>query len=339
MAHVWVHSRVAGLYTPAWRASTTETYFKSYDTAIAKRISDDVIILDMRNYSDTTRKHQYSVVEASSHLTQLRTYLGVDDSVESNIEYYLRDMEAQITTLSRARSDGGAYRAFNRSKQQIEMWCVYGGVKLPKELPLLEEQMDVVYKGFVQRRAKVDAMKEQKERERRNFVEAMRPRVERMRAELLPLWRQHKTQDLDDYFDHAEQTRAKYFGVSLKSGYYSYGFNSPNHYNHIRLSKDGKYLETDGHATVPLREACVLCDRLDKGKDVLGLKVGQYTILEKTEDYLRIGCHKFQWSELEHLRAICASASQRNAKGSKINERLLGNTLTYLDVFGASRAY
>ena len=268
-----------------------------------------MIILDRSNYSNTTRKHQHSVLMASSHLTQLCTYLGVDDSVESNIEYYLRDMEAQIKTLSRAKSNCGAYRAFDCSKQQIERWCsVYGDVKLPKELPLLEEQMDVVYKGFVQRRAKVDAKKEQKERERRAFVEAMRPRVERMRAELLPLWRQHKTQDLDDYFDHAEQTRAKYFGVSLKSGYYSYGFNSPNHYNHIRLSKDGKYLETDGHATVPLREACVLCDRLDKGKDVLGLKLGHYTVLEKTEDCLKIGCHKFQWSELEHLRAICANA-------------------------------
>ena len=309
MAHVWIHRRVSGLYTPAYRTSTTETYFKSYGTAIAKRISDDVIILDVSNYSNTTRKHQHSVWEASSHLTQLCTYLGVDDSVESNIEYYLRDMEAQITTLSRAISNSEAYRAFNRSKQQIERWCsVYGDVKLPKELPLLEEQMEVVYKGFVQRRAKADATKYQKESERKAFIEAMKPRVERMRGDEIPLWRQHKTIDVDNYFDHAEQTRAKYFGVSLTGGYYSYGFNA-GHYNHIRLSKDGNYLETDGHATVPLREACVLCDRLEKGKDVIGLKLGHYTVLEKTDDYLKIGCHKFQWSELKHLRAICANAS------------------------------
>jgi hypothetical protein len=115
--------------------------------------------------------------------------------------------------------------------------------------------------------------------------------------------------DIGNYFDHAEQTRAKYFGVTFTGNYYHDGFYNKNRYNHIRLSKDGKYLETDGHATVPLREACVLCDRLDKGKDVIGLKLGHYTILEKTTEYLKIGCHKFQWSELEHLRAICANAS------------------------------
>ena len=310
MAHVWVHSRVSGLYTPAWRASTTETYFKSYDTAIAKGVwGEGVIIIDVSNYSNTTHKHQNSIIDASSHLTQLFTKLGVDDSVEHNITYYLRDMEAQIITLSKARSNIQPYHKYNTSKARLMDWCKFGGVDVPSEVYQLDLDMDTVYKGFVQRRAEVDAKKEQKERERKAFIEAMRPRVERMREDEIPLWRQHKTMDVDTYFDHAEQTRAKYFGVSLIRGYYSYGFNDSNRYNHIRLSKDGKYLETDGHATVPLREACVLCDRLDKGKDVIGLKVGQYTILEKTEDYLKIGCHKFQWSELEHLRAICANAS------------------------------
>jgi len=310
MAHVWVNSGVSGLYTPEHRCSTTETYFKSYKTVIAKRVwGEGAIIIDMSNYSNTTNKHQYSIVNASGHLTQLYTYLGVDDSAEHNITYYLRDMEAQITTLSRARSNIEPYHAYHTSKARLLDWCEFGGVEEPSEVHPLDLKMNEVYRAFVQRRAKVDAKKEQKERERRAFVEAMRPRVERMREESLPLWRQHKTQGLDDYFDHAEQTRAKYFGVSLVRGFYSYGFNSPTRYNHIRLSKDGNYLETDGHATVPLREACVLCARLNKGKDVLGLKLGCYTVLEKTEDYLKIGCHKFQWSELEHLRAICANAS------------------------------
>lgn len=309
MAHVWVHTGTGGLYTPEHRTSTTETYFKSYSTAIAKRVNADMIIIDVSSYSNTTNKHQHSVLSASSHLTQLLTHVGVDAGVERNITYYLRDMETQITTLSKARTNSEPYHTFNRSKQQIERWCSVFGVELPKELPLLEEQMDVVYKGFVQRRAEVDAKKEQKECERRAFIEAMRPRVERMREDAIPLWRQHRTRDLDDYFDHAEQTRAKYFGVNLIRGYYGCGFNDSNHYNHIRLSKDGKYLETDGHATVSIREACVLCERLEKGKDVIGHKLGHYTVLEKTEDYLKIGCHKFQWSELEHLRAICANAS------------------------------
>ena len=311
MAHVWVNSSVdvrGGLYTPEYRASTTADYFKSYHTPIAKWINADIIIIDVSNYSNTTNKHQNSIIDASSYLTQLFTKLGVDDSVEHNITYYLRDMEAQITTLSKARSNISPYHAYHTSKARLLDWCKFGGADIPSEVYQLDLKVDEAYRAFVQRRAKVDAKKEQKERERRAFIEAMRPRVERMREASLPLWRQHKTLDVDDYFDHAEQTRAKYFGVSLIGGYYSYGFNSPNHYNHIRLSKCGKNLETDGHATVSIREACVLCDRLDKGKDVIGLKLGHYTVLEKTEDYLKIGCHKFQWSELEHLRAICANA-------------------------------
>ena len=310
VAHVWVHTGTGGLYTPEYRTSTTETYFRSYNTPIAKRVNADVIIIDASHYSNTTSKHQDSVFRASTHLNQLFTYIDVDATVEDNITYYLRDMETQITTLSKARTNIEPYHSFNRSKQQIERWCRVYGVELPKELPLLEEQMDASYKGFVQRRAEVESKREQKERERSAFIEAMKPRVERMRGDEIPLWRQHKTIDVDNYFDHAEQTRAKYFGVAFKGSYCFDGFlNNNQRFNHIRLSKDGKYLETDGHATVPIREACVLCDLLDKGKDVIGLKIGQYTILEKNEEYLKIGCHKFQWSELEHLRTICANAS------------------------------
>ena len=309
MAHVWVHTGAGGLYTPEHRTSTTDTCFKSYGTPIAKRVNADVIIIDVSSYSNTTNKHQNSVLGASSHLTQLLTHLSVDDSVDANITYYLRDMEAKIKILSKAQTNSGAYHAFNSSKQQIERWCRVYGVELPKELPILEEQMDVTYKGFVQRRAEVESKREHKERERSAFIDAMRPRVERMREDELPLWRQHKTIDIDNYFDHAEQTRAKYFGITFKGNSYHDCFYKNNRYNHIRLSKDGNYLETDGHAAVPIREACVLCDRLDKGKDVIGLKIGHYTILEKTPEYLKIGCHKFQWSELEHLRAICANAS------------------------------
>lgn len=310
MAHVWIHNRTSGLYTPEHRTQTTDTYFKSYRTPIAKRINDDVIILDASTFSNTTNKHQNSIREASEHLTQLVTHIGVDSSVAENIQYFLKDMRARIKVLSRARTDSWPYRRFNDDKKHIELWCsTYGGCVVPTEIVELEAEMDIVYKGFVQRRAEAAAKKDQKERERKAFIEAMRPRVERMREDELPLWRQHKTMDVDNYFDHAEQTRAKYFGVNLVRGYYSYGFNNTTRYNHIRLSKDGKCLETDGHATVPLREACVLCDRLDKGKDVLGLKLGHYTILEKNEEFLKIGCHKFQWTELEHLRAICANAS------------------------------
>ena len=309
MAHVWIHSGVSGLYTPEHRCSTTETYFKSYNTVIAKRVwGEDVIIIDVSRYSNTTRKHQNSISSASSHLIQLYTYLSFNTSVEDNIAYYLRDMEAQITSLSKAKISRMPYSVYHTSKARLLDWCKFGGVDIPSEVHQLDLKVDEEYRAFVQRRAEADAKKEQKERERMVFIEAMRHRVERMRADAIPLWRQHKTINVDDYFDPVEQTRAKYLGVNLINGYYNYGFNA-GRYNHIRLSKDGKYLETDGHATVPIREACVLCERLEKGRDVIGLKLGCYTVLEKTEDYLKIGCHKFQWSELEHLRAICANAS------------------------------
>ena len=308
MAHVWVHTGTGGLYTPEHRTSTTETYFRSYNTPIAKRVDADVIIIDASRYSNTTSKHQASVFSASTHLNQLVTYIGVDATVDANITYYLHDMKAQLKALRKARTATHPYKTYHTSKARLKDWCVFGNIDIPSEVYQLDLDLDAAYNGFVQRRTKVEAKKEQKERERNVFIEAMRPRVERMREDEIPLWRQHKTMDIDNYFDHAEQTRAKYFGVSLRGNYYHDGFYN-NRYNHIRLSKDGNYLETDGHATVPIREACVLCDRLDKGKDVIGLKLGHYTILEKNEEYLKIGCHKFQWSELEHLRAICANAS------------------------------
>ena len=307
MAHVWVHTGTGGLYTPEHRTNTTETYFKSYRTAIAKRVNANVIIIDVSSYSNTTNKHQQSVLDASSHLMQLITYVDVNSDVEENIEYFLKNMEAQIKSLSRAWLHSYSYNSYHALKKRLQDWCAFGGVDVPSEVHQLDLNMDTVYKAFVQRRAEVESKREQKERERNAFIEAMRPRVEKMSADSVPLWRQHRAIDIDNYFDHAEQKRIEYFKVNIgHSSYYNFGRLK---YNHIRLSKCGKYLETDGHATVPIREACVLCDRLDKGKDVIGLKLGHYTILEKNEEYLKIGCHKFQWSELEHLRAICANAS------------------------------
>lgn len=62
--------------------------------------------------------------------------------------------------------------------------------------------------------------------------------------------------------------------------------------------KDDK-LCTNKSVCVNLRETLLLYRRLVTGKNIIGAKIGQYTIINKTKNYITIGCHKILIKELD----------------------------------------
>jgi hypothetical protein len=63
----------------------------------------------------------------------------------------------------------------------------------------------------------------------------------------------------------------------------------------IYLRFNGNYIETSHGAKVPTLQALKLLKDIREGKDCKGIKIGNYTVIETTLDYVKIGCHIIKW--------------------------------------------
>ena len=64
---------------------------------------------------------------------------------------------------------------------------------------------------------------------------------------------------------------------------------------HLRVSRDGKLIETTMGAKVPMFEAVKLLAMLREGQDVKGYKIDGFTVIENNDQAVQIGCHKITW--------------------------------------------
>lgn len=64
--------------------------------------------------------------------------------------------------------------------------------------------------------------------------------------------------------------------------------------------KEGR-LQTSRNASVDLKDAMMLYAALKAGKNVVGARVGSYTISEVTDEAVKVGCHTFLKTELDNV--------------------------------------
>lgn len=64
---------------------------------------------------------------------------------------------------------------------------------------------------------------------------------------------------------------------------------------HLRVSRDGKLIETTKGAKVNIEAAFRLLAKLRSNTDVKGEKIDGYTLIENTSDHVKIGCHTISW--------------------------------------------
>lgn len=71
---------------------------------------------------------------------------------------------------------------------------------------------------------------------------------------------------------------------------------------HLRISKDGKQIETTKGAKVGLDSALRLLEKL-QNFDAVGENINGFTVIENTLDYVKIGCHIIKWNVINDLFA------------------------------------
>jgi len=69
----------------------------------------------------------------------------------------------------------------------------------------------------------------------------------------------------------------------------------------IYLRFNENYIETSHGAKVPLKESLILLNDIRDGKDCKGVKIGNYTVIDTTLDYVKIGCHVIKWNVINEF--------------------------------------
>lgn len=70
---------------------------------------------------------------------------------------------------------------------------------------------------------------------------------------------------------------------------------------HLRFSDNGQNIQTSHGAKVPTREAYLLLNRLRNGEDCKGQRIGGFTLINNTLDFVQIGCHKINWTIINNF--------------------------------------
>lgn len=70
---------------------------------------------------------------------------------------------------------------------------------------------------------------------------------------------------------------------------------------HLRISKDGKLIETTKGAKVQLSEALQLVNKIKNGENVLGYKIDGFTVIDTNQDQIKIGCHTMSWNIINNF--------------------------------------
>lgn len=71
---------------------------------------------------------------------------------------------------------------------------------------------------------------------------------------------------------------------------------------HLRVSNDGKLIETTKGAKVQISEALRLLSKLRNGEDVNGYKIDGFTVIENNSERVKIGCHEISWHIINKLK-------------------------------------
>jgi hypothetical protein len=102
-----------------------------------------------------------------------------------------------------------------------------------------------------------------------------------------------------------EQKEAKELQKSLEllAKWLNYEYNGTL-YNipvHLRVSKDGKLIETTKGAKVDYLAALRLLSKLRNNENVHGEKIDGFTVIENNSQKIKIGCHEIDWAIINNL--------------------------------------
>jgi hypothetical protein len=287
VAHIWAQQKQAegrnaqgNIYFDGKSIFSCGSHFE-----MARFVTPEIVLRTSRTYSVTTRKHLNYVANAVSDKT-LFTVPSFEDHTE-NALYLAKEIRDRIDSTGRARSSIG-YRLQDISGKTREAYAYLFEFKNKIGLAARKEVRDLDrYFHKVLTQDKIDALKvREAEKEKRDAIRYAAERARREEAQRL------------EGLKHAEHLENWKASVDAS---YSYGLQ----YLPVALRINGDNIETSHGATVPLKAARELWDKLTRKEPLHGLTMGDYTVTGFDGSILMVGCHKIPVKEvLRMARAL-----------------------------------
>ncbi len=240
------------------------------------------VIIDDRGYSNTTAKHIGIAWSAVSHVPFRFSRQDTDPVSVKNF------LESQMEKLRNARKPELYVSAANAKFERHVAWCEWWGhpYKGKAEFREIKRMIGVINSG---------------ESDRYLAMGAKRAAAAKRKAEKAHTERQKKV--ADDFTNTLYPEWLKKW-EAYEPHYYSRP-NAPSILDgvvreYLRISLDGKHVETTLGLKVSSIEAAIMYQRIKSGENVVGQKVDGYTIISKNGT-LKVGCHIFEMSHVNEV--------------------------------------
>lgn len=248
---------------------------------IAQFLTPEIIVINNRGYSVTTQKHINIVTSATSDKKQVFTSFGEVKQVYYKLKES-RETYDKIRYKHRARNEAlSLIKKFNNVVHLLGGYLTElsftGNYIVSNENKYINE-INEIYLFFQSDEVKgLCQDTEQKERDANDKRQANKAKKEREKLEalkrLLP-------------------------GKIAKFRIYEINTFTGSEFTYLRISKDGTKVETSQGVKIEINEALRYYNLILSGADLKGSKISQFTFIESTNKYIRIGCHKIPMSEI-----------------------------------------
>lgn len=281
--------------------STLYSYGRHF--AIAKFDRDtegnQVLLFTERTYGQATSRHIQYARSATSHL--LRVFVpSLENTPIQNIEYYRGQAKFILEKLLSARKPVKYLDMLERLKAKVTAYCKFLGIPIPEDLSILLNvtDSDGVPESI---RLSTEAEKERLLQQKREFAiyEAKRAKEEAERV---------------------EETLIKWRNFEVNSIYSSWS----DAFSYLRFNADKGRVETSQRVEIPVNIALDFyyiinsIKRIDVNKRDLGTSgvrlLGMYQLNEVGEDFIRVGCHKISFAEIEAIIPVLLAFVNSQAK-------------------------
>ena len=265
ICHNWIYAEDGDSYDFAsYNISFYSNRLYSYSSVLAviDRKRDIVTInKDIANYSNTSNRHYRHLRQAIP--SNYTVFMNPHPDLQP-LEGYLREIVNLLDKQTRARVSDyitPAITLINESMQWINIYKPDGRKTAYKELVKLSKQKD-------------------------NLLIASEELIEKAKEYHLKA----KAKADKKAQKRRQESLNKFLGHSLTTF-------DPN-YGSVYLRVVDDVIKTSNGLQVPLRESLITYQRYKKGKPILGLKLGSYTVLKASKKEVLIGCTRISSEEL-----------------------------------------
>lgn len=347
VAHLWANQSQTHARNGRCSVSFQGRYFYSYRTRIASLVTDangeTVALMTCEKFSTTTTsKHMPEVRRATRHLPSysVPNLGGTPSGHTANVEYLVRKYRERVQSMLRAQSRpyGDVREYLSDDVREISEYAARFGITAPEFDPdgaaamiearfarLDAKRADPKYRAKLQRaRERREAKTAAELQFSQDWRAAHQEEFARRFPEAVaafPSWREGRASDYE-IGRMIENDRSAYRAMierrELPERIAAWRAHNPlarvpyDIAPLLRLSKDGKNVETSQGASVPVAHARRLFGFVARcraeGREFVPNghteHVGAFTVAHVAPNGdLRVGCHSFEWQEIERFAA------------------------------------